>query len=64
MVKVNEPSLEKRILQAEAIMHVMLDHIIDKQPMDFSGLFLPNSIIERLRDGLNSGKIKGKLETD
>lgn len=64
----NEPSLVdqlgKRLLQSEAIMHVMLDFIIDKEPMDFGGMTMPRSIIERLQDGFNSGKIKGVMEID
>lgn len=64
----NEPSiteqLSKKVLQSEAIMHVMLDWIIDKQPMDFGGMNIPRSVAERLQDGLLSGKISGMMEID
>lgn len=64
----NDPSLVQqlgtKLLQSEAIMHVMLDFIIDREPMNFGGMSLPRSIIERLQNGFRDGKIVGVMETD
>lgn len=53
---------EKRLLQAELMMHCMLDCIIDKKPIDFSGLSVPRSVIERIQDAINDGRLTGRLE--
>lgn len=64
----NEPSLVdqlgKKLLQSEAIMHIMLDWIIDKEPMNFGGMSIPLSIAERLQNGINDGKIHGVIDID
>lgn len=60
----NEPSVTARLANAELAMHALLDNIIEKQPIDFSGLRIPRSVIERLQRAIDEGTLKGVIITE
>lgn len=60
----NEPSATARLANAELAMHALLDNIIEKQPIDFSGLRIPRSVIERLQRAIDEGTLKGVIITE
>lgn len=58
---VNEPSTAERLRNAELAMHALLDTIIDKEPIDFSGLRVFRSVIERIEAAIDDGVLKGVI---
>lgn len=62
--KMNEPSQLARLRNAELAMHALLDNIIEKEPIDFSGLRIPRSVVERIERAIDDGKLKGVIITE
>lgn len=60
----NDPSQMARTRNAELAMHALLDNIIDKEPIDFSGLRVPRSVVERIERAIDEGKLRGVIITE
>lgn len=56
--------MNKRLIDAELAMHALLDGLLDNRPVDFEGLTVPLSVVQRIRDALEDGTIEGTLKVN